>query len=162
MLGMVKFGRQTSGATAGLSSSLYLHGTLSYTNEHMSYQGYPNRPTQKDHCYRCAVLTFNQFHSPQTSCLPQHIKSLKASERLEERSRAIQSTPLRIYSVAETESHYRRVVYRAHAYMPNASTSNNTYIVPKKRSAEFVCYDVECLDVVEHNGRIQLFDNDWG
>jgi hypothetical protein len=31
-----------------------------------------------------------------------------------------------------------------------------------KRSAEFVCYDVECLDVVEHNGRIQLFDNDWG
>jgi hypothetical protein len=59
-------------------------------------------------------------------------------------------TPLRIYSVAETESHYRLRVDKCTGltclYAKRQHKSNNTYIVlQRQRSAEFVCYDVECL-----------------
>jgi hypothetical protein len=76
--------------------------------------------------------------------------------------------PLRFSAVSETPYNYRlRIDKRqgvACVYAKRHHVSNNIYIILAKdrRSAELVCHDAECEDIIERGGRVMLHDDEWG
>jgi hypothetical protein len=78
------------------------------------------------------------------------------------------SVRVRISAVSETPYNYRLRIDKRQGlpcvYAKRHHVSNNVYILlaKDKRSAEVVCHDAECEDIVERGGRMLLHDDEWG